>query len=501
VANLAAGTSATLGTSTVGWEWDGRYANGAEPPGVTTLSATAVSGSLIQDAGATFTTGSATATSTIYQADSGALVFSSGTNNWSRGLGVNMGGSGEPNSDIEQATMNLLTDEGVAPATPAAGMTPEDVSTLTVASHAPATNATAVGAGTTVTAQLSLPAVPSTVSGTTFTLTGPNGAVPATVTYDRGARTATLTPSAPLTASTTYTASLSSANTVWGAALAAPVTWSFTTDAAPVLRVTAQTPADGATGVSSGTTPTATFSLGVDPSTVTASSFTLTGPSGAVPATVTYDATARKATLTPSSPLARGATFTATLATSIQTSTGVALTGPVTWSFTTAQCPCSLFPASLVPAKTKLPVRDGRSGSGPFSYEMGVKVRVGAPMQLTAVRYYRDVLETGTHTGRIWSSAGTLLASVPFTNETSSGWQQANLATPMALQPGQTYVVSVGLNATFVMTNLGLQAQIVNGDLSTDVTAGKNGVYGSASGVFPTASYQSSNYFVDVVAQ
>jgi hypothetical protein len=122
-------------------------------------------------------------------------------------------------------------------------------------------------------------------------------------------------------------------------------------------------------------------------------------------------------------------------------------------------------------------------------------------MQLTAVRYYRDVLETGTHTGRIWSSAGTLLASVPFTNETSSGWQQANLATPMALQPGQTYVVSVGLNATFVMTNLGLQAQIVNGDLSTDVTAGKNGVYGSASGVFPTASYQSSNYFVDVVAQ
>jgi hypothetical protein len=173
----------------------------------------------------------------------------------------------------------------------------------------------------------------------------------------------------------------------------------------------------------------------------------------------------------------------------------------VTWSFTTAQCPCSLFPPSLLPAKTKLPVRDGRSGAGPFSYEMGVKIVVGAPMQLTAVRYYRDVSETGTHTGRIWSSTGTLLASVPYTNETSSGWQQANLATPLNLQPGQTYIVSVGLNATFVMTNLGLQTQIVNGDLATDVTAGKNGVYGSASGVFPTASYQSSNYFVDVVTQ
>src|SRR5262249_40131937 len=195
--------------------------------------------------------------------------------------------------------------------------------------RAPAAAPPGAGAAPAGPARRALPAVPSSVSGTTFTLTGPNGAVPASVTYDRPTRTVTLTPSAPLAASATYTASLASAHTVWGAALQAPVTWSFSTDTAPVLRVTAQTPADGATGVSSGSAATATFSLGVDPSTVTTSSFTLTGPSGAVPATVSYDATARKATLAPSSPLAAGATYTANLATSIQTSSGVALASPV----------------------------------------------------------------------------------------------------------------------------------------------------------------------------
>ncbi len=90
---------------------------------------------------------------------------------------------------------------------------------------------------------------------------------------------------------------------------------------------------------------------------------------------------------------------------------------------------------------------------------------------------------------------------MPFTNETASGWQTQTLATPMQLTVGQTYVVSVGVNAFFVMTNLGLQTQLTNGPISTDVTLGKNGVIGAAAGVFPTSSYQSSNYFVDAVAQ
>ena len=37
---------------------------------------------------------------------------------------------------------------------------------------------------------------------------------------------------------------------------------------------------------------------------------------------------------------------------------------------------------------------------------------------------------------------GTLLATVTFTGETASGWQQANFATPVAITANTTYVVS-----------------------------------------------------------
>jgi hypothetical protein len=500
VANLAAGTSATIGTSTVGWEWDARVDNGAEPPGVTTLSGTVATGELVQNGGGSYTSGSATTTSTRYQAAGGALVFSAGTNNWSRGLGVNMAGSGEPNTDIQQATANLLVDMGVAPTTPVAGLVTENPAALQVTGRAPASGATDVLATTPVTVTLDLTLAPSTVNTSTVTLTGPTGAVAAGVTYDPGNKRVTLTPTASLKPGTTYTVTLDgSIATPWGTTLGSPTTWSFITLAAPVLGVTARTPAPGATGIGQSPSITATFNLSLDPATVNATSVTLAAPDGSVAATVAYAAATRKITITPSAPLPWGVTYTVTVSTDVQASDGTLLEAPITWSFTTATCPCSLI--TTTPVKIHLPVRDGRAGNGPFSYELGTKIIATAPAQMLAIRYYRDSSETGTHVGRVWSSTGTLVASVTFTGETSSGWQTQALATPLTLTVGQTYVVSVGFNAFFVMTNLGLQSQLSNGPISTDVTLGKNGVVGSSAGVFPTASYQSSNYFVDAVAQ
>jgi hypothetical protein len=101
--------------------------------------------------------------------------------------------------------------------------------------------------------------------------------------------------------------------------------------------VTSKSPADGTTGISTGTTVTATFSRSMDATTITSSSFTLK-PSGgaAVAATVTYNSGTNTATLTPSAALANSTTYTATLATTIKASDGQALAAPVTWSFTTA---------------------------------------------------------------------------------------------------------------------------------------------------------------------
>ena len=102
--------------------------------------------------------------------------------------------------------------------------------------------------------------------------------------------------------------------------------------------------------------------------------------------------------------------------------------------------------------------------------------------------------------GSVWTSAGTLLASATYQNESASGWQRQPLATPLTLSPGQTYVVSVGLNTFYAKTSNGLAQQITSGPLRS-VADGANGVFNATAGQFPATSWQSSNYFVDAVVQ
>ena len=74
--------------------------------------------------------------------------------------------------------------------------------------------------------------------------------------------------------------------------------------------------------------------------------------------------------------------------------------------------------------------------------ELGLKFRTSVPGNLTGVRFYKALENTGTHVGSLWTEAGSPLASVTFSNETASGWQSASFAAPVALQPGTVYVVS-----------------------------------------------------------
>src|SRR5262249_43150270 len=67
--------------------------------------------------------------------------------------------------------------------------------------------------------------------------------------------------------------------------------------------------------------------------------------------------------------------------------------------------------------------------SGPdSSVEVGVKFRSDLGGAIAGVRFYKSVANTGTHTGTLWTSDGTMLATATFTGETSSGWQQVNFA-------------------------------------------------------------------------
>gem|GEM_PF-3530421 len=130
-------------------------------------------------------------------------------------------------------------------------------------------------------------------------------------------------------------------------------------------------------------------------------------------------------------------------------------------------------------------------------YELGMKFKASQAGQISAIRHWKSGSETGGHIGRIWSANGTLLASVAFQNETASGWQTQNLATPLPIQANTVYIVSVNINNNYPFTGSGLASVVANGDLSS-VADGANGVFG-APGMFPTNSYQNANYFRDVV--
>ena len=234
-------------------------------------------------------------------------------------------------------------------------------------STTPLSGATGVDPAAAVTATFDQAMDASTMTSANVTLTPSGGsAVSATVSYDPNTKTVTLQPSSTLQNGTSYTARLSTGvKSSLGTALTAAYTWTFSTLTPAAPTVTATSPASGSTGVGTGVAPTATFSVAMNASTITSSTVTLTGPGGAVAASVAYDGNTRTATLTPAAQLAGGTAYTVQIGTGVKSAAGVALAAPVSFTFTTAACPCSLYSASATPALSGLDTKDGRSGTGP----------------------------------------------------------------------------------------------------------------------------------------
>ena len=366
----------------------------------------------------------------------------------------------------------------------------------TLTAFTPVAGSGSVSTATAATATFSRGMDPNTLTTASFTLTSAAGSVPGTVSYDAPSATATFTPAVPLTPSTTYTAQLAGTISAADGTPFAATSWGFTTVDGP--KVTSVNPADGTAYVDRASVVKATFSRSMAPASITASTFQLYAADGTVaPATVAYDDSTFTATLTPSSQLLGGVTYAASVSGSVRSTDGTPVGSNTVWRFTTSTCPCSLFPVPLVPALQDLPTRDGRSGTGPWTYELGVKFRVDEAMRLKAVRFWKSKSETGTHVASLWTTTGLLLASTTITGETASGWQNGNFASPPLLQAGTTYIASVNANSYYNTTSRALVTQIVSGPLRS-VADGLNGVFGSAAGQFPNQAYNSSNYFTDV---
>jgi hypothetical protein len=388
VAGLTPGQTVTLAPQTIGYEWDEDLDNGSRPAGLLDLSSTTVSVPLkLRDYGVNYQPGTATYSPTMYRAPGGALVFSAGTVQWAWGLDV-LGhdtgpdfGPSVADRNMQQATVNLLADMGVQPATPQSGLVAATASTDTTPPtstlDAPAAGAV-VGSGSQV-----------TISGTASDVGGVVAGVE--VSADGG--------------------------TTWHKATGT-TTWSY-----------AWTP--GAPG------PTVLKSRAVD------DSGNLENPSAGVTVNVTPPA-----------------------------------------------CPCRLFPTTDVPGTP--------NSQDSNQVEVGVRFTSDVPGAVSGVSFYKGSSNTGSHVGNLWTSTGTLLATGAFTNETASGWQTLTFATPVVIQPNTVYVASYHTTSGFYSSDAGFYTSPVN-SWPLHAPAGFNGVFSYGGTQFPTGTFSSNNYWVDVI--
>ena len=205
-----------------------------------------------------------------------------------------------------------------------------------VSSTSPADGAVSVALNAKVSA--SFDSAMSPLAAATFTLKQGTTPVAGAVATSADGKTATFAPSSALAASTVYSATITAAATsAAGVALGADHPWSFTTGTAadPTAPVVGSTnPAAGAAAVPINVKVSATFNKALDPSTITGATFTLMQGTTAVAGTVAYGP-GTTASFTPTSALAGGTLFTATIGTGVKDLAGNALAASFTWSFTT----------------------------------------------------------------------------------------------------------------------------------------------------------------------
>jgi hypothetical protein len=317
-------------------------------------------------------------------------------------------------------------DRGIAMTTPTTWQFTTAASTDTTRPRVTATNPATSSPGPTlvapanaaITAIFSKDMAPATLIAANFTVTCSSPCVSPTgvVSYSSGARTAVYKPAANLAVGDTYTATITTGardlagNALAGNQAALPAAsnyvWTFVASA-PVITgnvsVLTTSPAASSSTACPSTSVNASFAvpsgLRLDPTTVNATTFTVTGPAPtSTPVTaalVSLDAaTGRIATFTPQAALTAGVTYTARIsggATGVKDLAvpGSTLLADYTWTFTVA----AASPACLAPVALRTAAPFGTFGGSAGITNSGILTVINGNIGTTAV----STLVTGFH--------------------------------------------------------------------------------------------------------
>lgn len=134
---------------------------------------------------------------------------------------------------------------------------------------------------------------------------------------------------------------------------------------------------------------------------------------------------------------------------------------------------------------------------------LGVKFWSSASGSISAIRFFRGAVSPEGYVASLYSVSGSRLGSVSMAHETGPvpGWQVATFATPIAISPNTSYVAAYFAPfGKYSDIAYGLSQGLTAGPLNVPASAivGGNGVYAFGS-AFPSSTYESSNYFVDVL--
>jgi len=93
----------------------------------------------------------------------------------------------------------------------------------------------------------------------------------------------------------------------------------------------------------------------------------------------------------------------------------------------------TLWPSTAVPGTVDMGADAGLT--------LGVRFQANVAGTISGIRFYKNVNNTGTHVGALYTDSGTQLAQATFTGESASGWQQVNF-TPVSISANTTYVAA-----------------------------------------------------------
>jgi hypothetical protein len=296
----------------------------------------------------------------------------------------------------------------------------------------PLNGATDVAIDMSVTATFSKAMEPLLIAAA-FTLKNGATTVPGSVAYS--GVTAVFTPDSNLSSGAVYTAAISTvAKDLAGNPLAETYTWNFTAGTAadttaPTVSYTA--PVNAATGVSTNTKVSATFSEAMNPSLILAA-FTLKKGAVAVSGSVSYSGVT--AVFTPDVSLAANTVFTASISTDAIDLAGNPLAASHSWSFTTGAAADTTAPTVRLtfPVDGAIDVPIHTKVTATFSEAMD-------PLTITTATFRLKRGTTGTTT---------VLGSVMYSGLTAVFSQVVFL-----LLPNSTYTATITTEATDLAGN------------------------------------------------